>query len=75
MNKNVILMICLVPMMAWANQDNRVNDSKVTDVMIIVNDEVERRRLQAQVDQFFNQLLKEDQPEQSGKLVDQPNPR
>lgn len=75
MNKNVAFMICLVPMMAWVNQDNRVNDSKVTDVMIIVNDEVERLRMQAQVDQFFNQLLKEDQPEQSGKLVDQPNPR
>lgn len=62
-------------MMAWANQDNRVNDSKVIDVMIIVNDEVERQRMQAQVDQFFKQLLKKDQPGQPGKLVDQPNPR
>ncbi len=72
MNKNVILMICLVPMMAWANQDNRVNDSKAIDVMVIVNDEVERLRMQAQADQFFYQLLKKDQPEQPGKLVDQP---
>lgn len=68
-------MICLVPMMAWANQYNRVNASKAIDVMIIVNDQVERQRMQAQVDQFFNQLLKKDKPEQLGKLVDQPNPR
>lgn len=75
MNKNVILMICLVPMMAWANQDNRVNDSKAIDVMIIVNDEVERLRMQAQADQFFYQLLKKDQPDQPSGLVNKPNPR
>jgi hypothetical protein len=62
-------------MMAWANQDNRVNGSKVTDVMIIVNDEVERLRMQAQADHFFYQLLKKDQPDQPSGLVNKPNPR
>ena len=52
-----------------------MNDSKAIDVMIIVNDEVERLRMQAQADQFFYQLLKKDQPDQPSGLVNKPNPR